>query len=66
MLKSNQIYFQKTSECKRSDICVYISNLKYRRSRYLKFLGVPEAAHEMAIKAPDFHEYRMSFFFSSP
>merc|ERR1719460_941865 len=27
---------------------------------YLKFLNVPEAAHEMAIKAPDFHEYRMS------
>jgi len=27
---------------------------------YLSFLGVPEAAHELAIKAPDFHEYRMS------
>ena len=27
---------------------------------YLSFLGVPEAAHEMAIKAPDFHEYKMS------
>merc|ERR1719460_307858 len=27
---------------------------------YLKFLGVPEAVHEIAIKAPDFHEYKMS------
>ena len=26
----------------------------------MSFLGVPEAAHEMAIKAPDFHEYKMS------
>jgi aldehyde dehydrogenase (NAD+) len=27
---------------------------------YLSFLGVPQAAHEIATKAPDFHEYRMS------
>jgi aldehyde dehydrogenase (NAD+) len=36
--------------------------LKHREEwkPYLAFLGVPEANHEMAAKAPDFHEYIVS------
>merc|ERR1719401_2561345 len=36
--------------------------LKHREewTPYLSFLGVPDANHEMAAKAPDFHEYSVS------